>query len=650
MDVRLAEAKGDQKACYARLSTTEQRLIDAEIARVLPKTPEARRAFLEDYFVINTKGEEWQAQRLQTVWPFTETQEILWLEFCRDWIANKPLRLLMLKARQIRWSTLCQGVIFQLMISTKLTNTLVIADQQDRSTQIFGMASLAYRYLPWWMRPELELDNRGEGIFRFDRKDKLDKINNPGLNSTYFIDAANKLNGSSRGFTLHNVHATEFGLWLRARILTSDIIPAVPYKNPNVMFFVEGTAKGAGEMNAFLKMWKLASDGKGLFRPVFAAWWRERTYCKPFPSALEESQFDFTKEEKELSDKVVDEFGYQITKEQMSWRREQAEQVEATEGDAEMVEQEYPSYPRSAFRSGGRCRFNLKTLAKIEVRDVRLPIWAGDIEHRRDPTDPEKDRPVLIRYFQHSPYSTVPLSPTEKSMLNAAPIWVWEWPNSKDLYYGASDPGRGMVGKDCSAAQIFRVPRRHGQRIRQCFEYRGYADAKELSKIVNTVGRMYNTCEWAPECNTLTEHIGNLITIHKYPKIYRWRRRDKTHNATTWFFGWETNSKSREDLQTRFDSHLKDDSIEIKSVRLLTECQNFIELDEGGRFEAAPGEKDDTLFAGMICVFCLLELDPRLFELVETEQVPDPTRGLHNTDHSLFDDAERPGIPDYNML
>lgn len=561
-----------------------------------------------------------------------------------------PAWFLLLKARQIRWSTLVQGSIFQCTVTTPLTNSLVIADELKRSNQIFAMSLLAYNYLPWWMRPECALQNRGEGIMQFNRKDKDEQIRNPGLNSNFFVDAANKPSGSSRGFTLHNLHATEFGLWAHPGILTSDIVPAVPKKNPNVISVVEGTAKGSGENYSFMRMWKMAMDGRGLFRPVFAGWWKEKTYCKPFPSQLEEDKFEFTKEETELASKVQDEYGYQITKPQMAWRREQAEQFEATEGDAEKVEQEYPSFAKSAFRSGGIPAFPLRKLAQIEVRDVRHPIWAGELIHRREGEgDKAKDQPILIRYFGRRVTAETPLTAAEQSMITAAPLWIWEWPNSKDVYYEASDPAKGIVGLDFSAAQIFRVPRKQGERIRQCVEYRGYADPRELSKIVCSLGEMYNKCEMAPECNNMTEHLHNVLFIHKYPKVYRWRRPDKYKNRFTWFFGWETHHKNREDLISRFRSFMVDDSLEIKSSRLLSECQSFIKEDDVDRFEAAGGEHDDVLFAAMIACYCLMELDPRLFDRIEEEQIPEKGKGAHNTDYSLFDDEDSK-TPQFNML
>jgi hypothetical protein len=646
LDARLEECKGDPKAALVRLSDDEVRSLDLELKRAFAPTPEGKRYFLENYFTINTKGEEWQGQRLQTVYPFTETQELLWQEFLVPWLAGRPLWFILLKARQLGWSTIVQGLIFLCTISHKLTNSLVIADELKRSNKIFDMSLLAYNYLPWWMRPEIASQDKGEGVLKFNRRDKDEQLRNPGLNSAFYVDAANKPSGSSRGFTLHNFHCTEFGVWNHPEILTSDIIPATPKKNPNVIAIVEGTAKGSGEKYAFMRMWKAAMDGRGLFRPVFAAWWKEKSYCKPFPSALDESHFNFTKEETELAAKVKDEYGHEITKEQMAWRRDQAEQFEATEGDSEKVEQEYPSYARAAFRSGGICAFSLKKLAQIEVSDVRLPIWAGDLVFSSD------GKPKLIVYFSRRRGQKGELTNEERSMLTQAPLWIWEWPTTKEIYYEATDPCRGIPGMDYAGLEVFRVPRRKGERIRQCVEYRGYADPKELAKIACCIGHMYNTCEMSPESNNLTEHIGNIIHVHKYPKLYRWRRQDKTPDKMlTNFWGWDSGThKARTDLQVRFNSLLADDSIEIRSSRLLAECQSFIKADDSDRFEASAGEHDDILFATMICVYCLMELDPRLFRMVEEEPPPDDGRGAHNTDFSLFDEQEKNLQTQFNML
>jgi hypothetical protein len=155
----------------------------------------------------------------------------------------------------------------------------------------------------------------------------------------------------------------------------------------------------------------------------------------------------------------------------------------------------------------------------------------------------------------------------------------------------------------------------------------------------------------APECNNMTEHIGNILHIHKYPKLYRWRRQDKTKGRMTNFFGWDTGThKHREDLINRFKSLMMDDSLEIRSSRLHNECLSFVQKDDAVRFEATGGEHDDALFAAMICCYCLMELDPRLYQVLDNEQIPVPGMGKHNTDFSEYDNEVVGGVASYQML
>lgn len=631
LDQRLFENDNSIEETKASLTTSEWQSIETEMARVSSPDPGSVRYFLENYFVINPKGED-EIQALQTISPLKESQEVLWADFELCWAKHIPVFWILLKARQIGWSTIVQALLFHRVIFNKHMNVLVIADELTRSQHIFDMSLLAYTYLPWWMRPEKQYDNRGKGILKFDRADSEERLVNPGLNSTFYIDAANKPSGSSRGFTLQGLHASEFGLFLRPKIVTSDILPALAKTNPLTVAAVEGTAN-EGQNQAYQDMWEMATKGRGLFRPMFAGWWKEKTYCKPL-TYREDAEWQHTPEEAELIEKVKDECQYTISRSQMAWYREQADQFEATEGDRDRMEQEYPSFPRSAFRAAGICYFPRKKLNQIEIRDVKKPRWIGDIEFR---LVDGKEKPVLVRY--------------PDDMKAYAPLWVWEWPNSNDVYYEASDPSHGLPGKDQSTAQIFRVPRRTGERIRQCVEYCGCAVPRTLSKIVVTLGHMYNTCEMAPEMNTLTEHIGNVLSVHNYPKVYRWHRMDKITGRWTNAFGWETNSKSRNDISSRFRTFVIEDSIEIRSERLLDEARTFIEDAPGSNhYEAADGKHDDVLMAAMICVYCLMELDPRLFKTVEEKPVDTEKHDFQNTDHSLNDKEEEGMDTDFACL
>jgi len=43
-----------------------------------------------------------------------------------------------------------------------------------------------------------------------------------------------------------------------------------------------------------------------------------------------------------------------------------------------------------------------------------------------------------------------------------------------------------------------------------------------------------------------------------------------------------------------------------------------------------------SCFAAMIACYCLMELDPRLFDKIEEEPIPEAGKGAHNTDYSLY--------------
>lgn len=626
MDARLAEAGGDQIICLQMLRPDERAAIDLELARALSSHPEGVRYFQENYFVINTKGEG-EVQALQTLFPFKESQELLYEDFLYCWNNGLAVWWILLKARQLGWSTWVQSAIFQRTISTPLTRSLVIADEKDRSAHIFGMSVLAKNKLPWWMRPEVQNERVGD-LLHFDRKEAEERINNPGLNSTLYVDAANKPTGSSRGKTLHNLHASEIASYQNPQVLTSDIIPTVPKTNPNTFCVLEGTANES-RTPYFRRMWRAAMEGRVRFRPIFAAWWKEPSYSIPFRTAVEREAFKRDDDEDQLAEKVRAEFNYEITDEQLNWRRIERAEFEAVEEDPDQFEQEYPSYPEAAFRPRGMCYFPRKKLKQIEVRDVRPPIFYGDIRVENK----------VPKFIQYKPPLTV----------EEAPLLIWEWPNTRDIYYQGSDPSEGISGKDYSALSMFRIPRTRGEQIRQVLEYRDYVPPKQFAPIACSLGHFYNTCELSPEVNTLTEFIGNIRHIFNYPKIYRWRRADKATNAMTMFVGWETNYKSRFDLMTRFRSLMIEDSIVIKSQRLINECSTFVD-DGSGRWEATGDNHDDLLFAAMICVYCLIDVDPNVFALVEDPPVDSEGKDFQNTDAIPGDMMEDEGIPDYSML
>lgn len=619
LDEHLEECGGDIKKAVSTFKTYHLELITPEIDKVADNSPAAIRYYLENYHVINTKGEG-EPPRLQSLCPFKESQEILWadFEYC---IANKiPVFWILLKARQVGWSTLVQAMVFYRTIFNRLIKSLVIADEKVRAGSIFSMSRLAYDNLPYWMQPEIQYETKDDQI-KFDRKDKDERMRNPGLNSTLYCDAANKPSGSSRGMTLHCMHASEVSRYNDPSILSSDIFPAIPKNNPLTVACLEGTAEGRKYF--YRDMWEAALKGRDKrWRPIFTGWWQEKTYFLPFRSDKERKEFIFNEDELDLQKKVEDEFGYTINPEQMNWRRAEGQAYEAIEGDFDKVEQEYPSYPESAFRTSGKLFFPKKRLNAIEKRYVRKPFWYGEIEPAMEDG---KEIKRMIKY---------------QDMYDSG-LWVWEMPEVGQIYYLGADPGHGIPDADRSAICIWKIPRHPLHPYVQVAEYQGYADPTKFAKMISMLGNFYNECEIAPECNTITQVIADLLNIHSYPSIYRWRRNDKLKGRFTNYFGWETNVKSRNYIMSRFRTTMNQDLIVIRSSRLIEECFDFVD-DGTGRFESSDQAWDDTLFSAMIALSCAMDFDP---SLVAQAQIPKEksNKDYQNTDYAPEYDEPKEG-------
>jgi hypothetical protein len=625
----LEDCKGDSKKALDTLNAEQAELVNAELSLVSGNDPVSLRYYLDNYHIINTKGEG-EPPRLQTLAPFKESQEILWADFIYC-IENKiPVYWILLKARQVGWSTLVQAMIFYRTIFNPLMNSLVIADERVRSGWIFDMSRLAYDNLPYWMQPELQYEVKGDHV-KFDRKDKEERMRRPGLRSALYCDAANKPSGSSRGMTLHCLHASEVSRYTNAAILSSDILPAVPENNPLTIACLEGTAEG--RQYFYRKLWESAVKGRNKqWRPVFTGWWQEKTYSRPFRTTVEENEFVFNEEERDIALKVKDEFGHVITPAQMNWRRNKGQFFEDNEGDFEKVEQEYPSYPESAFRSSGRSFFPKKRLASIEKRYVRRPEWFGELQAVKDGETTAKK---WVKYTD----------------LFESPLWIWEWPREGVVYYLGADPGHGIPGDDYSAISIWKIPMHPSSPYIQVAEYQGYADPTAFARLIALLGEFYNQCEIAPECNTITQVIGDLLNVHNYPSIYRWRRNDKVKGRFTNYFGWETNAKSRNLMMSRFRTNMLQDLVIIRSSRLMDEAYNFVD-DGTGRFEAADDSYDDVLVAAMICNTCMMDFDPALV-LQQSVSKEKSALDFYNSDYSPEFDGERKieiGAPEFSNL
>ena len=117
---------------------------------------------------------------------------------------GKPVRIIILKARQMGFSTLTEGLIFKRTSTKNNVNSGIVAHKEEATTNLFNMSQLFYECLPEPLKPQIKKSNAKELIF--DNKDGT------GLKSKIKCMTAGG-NGIGRSDTFQNLHISEYAFW-----------------------------------------------------------------------------------------------------------------------------------------------------------------------------------------------------------------------------------------------------------------------------------------------------------------------------------------------------------------------------------------------------------------------------------------------------
>ena len=82
---------------------------------------------------------------------------------------GKPVRIIILKARQMGFSTLTEAIIFKDTATKSNVNSGIITHKEDATTNLFNMSKRMYDNLPVPLQPEIRNSNAKELLF--NRKD-----------------------------------------------------------------------------------------------------------------------------------------------------------------------------------------------------------------------------------------------------------------------------------------------------------------------------------------------------------------------------------------------------------------------------------------------------------------------------------------------
>ena len=484
--------------------------------------------------------------------------------------AGRGVRIIILKARQMGFSTLTEALLFFSCATRKGVNALVVAHREDATANLFRMSRLFYDELPEEERPMLSASNSRELVF--DNPDRKERAENPGLGSRLRCATAGG-KGVGRSDTLQCVHISEYAFWPsagagKAETLTG-ILQAVP-SDPNTMVIIESTANGYED---FKERWDAASAGENDFEAVFFAWFENPEYAmEPVPGT------EWTPEERKMAEL------WSLTEAQLQWRRWCI--ANNCGGREDTFRREYPSCPEEAFRDSGTGVFD-NDLVIGRMQRAPEPIKRGYFVWE-DTGERAGDRDE--RAIRESPLQTEPGYRWVDDP--AGEIKIWKEPVPGRPYVLGGDTAGD--GSDRFTAHV--IDNVTGEQTASlCQQY----SEPEYVRRVMALGLYYNRALVALETNYSTYPVMKLDELG-YPFQYTREREDTYTHQLRKSYGFRTDRLTRPraiaGLVEIFAGHP-----ELFADReLLAEMLTF-RYNEEHRPEAIAGKHDDRVMAAAIC-------------------------------------------------
>lgn len=477
---------------------------------------------------------------------------------------DQPVRIIVLKARQMGLSTAIEALIYWYTTTHKNITAAIIAHEEAASRNLYNMFKRYYDNSNSLFKPNRKYDTRSDLTFGLQDQDG----NEIGLNSVIKTATA-KNTGAGRSDTIQLVHGSEVAFWENGEDLVGSLMQTVP-RRPGTMIFLESTANGRG--NFFAKMWDKSVKGDSVFETFFFPWWIQDEY------EIEGEEIEsFTPEEQDIVDimreglKIGNE-AYKVPEDRIQakirFRRYKEREFVAS---PEVLLQEYPSTPHEAFIASGQTVFNIKALAHMEknVKDTKTYGLHDNAE-----------REVYVEEDQY------------------AKLKIWNMPEVGEEYVIGADAAEGIEGGDFSVADVIRV-----RDMKTVARYRSQmVDPDQFAHILDKLGRFYNFALIGPEVNNHGLAIVQRLRDLFYSNIYkRESGLDEVFETPTAKFGWKTTSITKPLAIDYLAEAIREGLVQDEDIVFIEEAFSYVR-DEKGRTNAESGTHDDTVMAKAIAL------------------------------------------------
>ena len=519
--------------------------------------------------------------------------------------AGRPIRLVLLKARQWGGSTLSQIYMAWLQLVHKVgLNSLIIAHQGSGSDEIKDMFDRMIGRYPVSMlhRPGERFPENEPKLVGVGRSGSIHRV--PQRNCKIKIGTAERPD-SCRGGDYNLVHLSEVGLWKATEgKRPEDIVRSAcsgVLLQPYTMIIYESTANGTG--NFFQAEYDDAKNGRSQFGAMFVSWFDIEQYSMPLADERAFAEWLYRNRDNADVGSSREESGRYLwrlwnlgaTLEAINWYIAER----AKYNDHGLMASEFPSDDVEAFVHSGTRVFDMYKVEALRP-SCRPPIKKGDV---CADGDEGKDALKGLRFAED----------------RQGQLYIWEEPETDERetvtgrYLTVVDVGGRSSKADWSVIVVFdRLFMIDGGKPAVVAQWYGHTDIDLLAWKAAQIAAFYAGSLLVIESNTLETHdrerdvdgdqsqfiLAQIKDV--YPNLYARRQSEEDiRQGLPRKYGFHTNVATKPMVISNLVKVVREGLYVERDARCLDELLCY-EKKPNGSFGAVAGKHDDLLMTRAI--------------------------------------------------
>ncbi len=488
-------------------------------------------------------------------------------------VAGRPVRVILLKARQWGGSTLVQMyLVWMQLVRHTGWNSLICGHLHVTSKNIKRMYNLMLRRYP---QEFLEDETMPARFIKLEGQPNVQQIEQ---RDCLVITGSSRSEDAVRGYDIALAHLSEVAFWKASAMHNPDdvarsVCGSIALK-PETVIVMESTANGVGDF--FHDEWLRAMAERSDKVPVFVPWYEIAMYSKEVDDVaalweqMDEYERNLWKEGRTL--------------EQINWYHHKRMEYRSHE----LMMAEFPGSASEEFATTGNNPFAREHLDNLERGCSVEPVLVGDIQADGMEDSQAKQNIHLVK---------------ESNGL----LKVWELPIQhspiKVRYLVVVDVGGRAESSDYSVIAVWRL-KTPNLKPAIVTQWRGHIDHDMLAWKSMQLAIYYNNAMLVVESNTLTNEAARAgesdYILEKVQQVYGY-----VYERAPKKLGFHTNAKTKRKAVAELIVALRDGTYLERDIDAVNEMRNY--EDHNGHYAARQGKHDDILMTRAIGLYIMSE-------------------------------------------